>query len=207
MTTLPISARQSAVLISLLTFAACSPKPDSTADSTAMAPAPSMSASGDSATTSTNMQMGGMANMTGDADRDFLRMMSDHHKGLIAIVHPTLDKKENLAVKGDAAKMDKKQDAEIEKMITMLDKQYKDTYTPSVMPDNQRMVDELKGKSGAEYSRTFLKNVIAHHQQAVKMIDEYLPKAKSPQVKSMAQKMKSDQAKEIAEFQKKLSAM
>ena len=207
MTTLPISARQSAVLISLMTFAACSPKPDSTADSTAMAPAPSMSASGDSATTSTNMQMSGMANMTGDADRDFLRMMSDHHKGLIAIVHPTLDKKENLAVKGDAAKMDKKQDAEIEKMITMLDKQYKDTYTPSVMPDNQRMVDELNGKSGAEYSRTFLKNVIAHHKQAIKMIDDYLPKAKSTQVKGMAQKMKSDQAKEIAEFQKKLSAM
>ena len=103
--------------------------------------------------------------------------------------------------------MDKKQDAEVEKMVTMLDQRYKDAYTPKVMPDNQRMVDELKGKSGAEYSRTFLKNVIAHHQQAVKMIDEYLPKAKSPQVKSMAQKMKSDQTREIAEFQKKLSAM
>jgi uncharacterized protein (DUF305 family) len=207
MTTLPISARHSAVFISLVTFAACSPKPDSTTDSTAMAPAPSMGAPAGSATTSSNMPMSGMANMTGDADRDFLRMMSDHHKGLIAIVHPTLDKKENLAVKGDAAKMDKKQDAEIEKMITMLDKQYKDTYTPSVMPDNQRMVDELNGKSGAEYSRTFLKNVIAHHKQAIKMIDDYLPKAKSPQVKSMAEKMKLDQTKEIAEFQKKLSAM
>ena len=207
MITLLSPAKLSAVLISLVAIAACSPKPDSTADSTGMAPVPSMSAPGDSVTTSTNMQMSGMANMTGDPDRDFLRMMSDHHKGLIAIVHPTLDKKENLAVKGDAAKMDKKQDAEIEKMITMLDQQYKDTYTPSAMPDNQRMVDELKGKSGAEYSRTFLKNVITHHEQAVKMIDEYLPKAKNPQVKSMAQKMKSDQAKEIAEFQKKLSAM
>ena len=153
------------------------------------------------------MQMSGMANMTGDPDRDFLRMMSDHHKGLIAMVHPTLDKKESLAVKGDASKMDKKQDAEVEKMVTMLDQRYKDAYTPKVMPDNQRMVDELKGKSGAEYSRTFLKNVIAHHQQAVKMIDDYLPNAKNPQVKSMAEKMKSDQTKEIAEFQKKLSAM
>ena len=207
MTKLNLPAKLSTVVITLMTLAACSPKPDSTADSTAMAPAPSMSASGDSATTSTNMQMSGMANMTGDPDRDFLRMMSDHHKGLIAIVHPTLDKKENLAVKGDAAKMDKKQDAEIEKMITMLDQQYKDTYTPSVMPDNQRMVDELKGKSGADYSRTFLKDVIAHHEQAVKMIDEYLPKAKNPQVKSMAEKMKSDQTKEIAEFQRKLSAL
>lgn len=207
MTKLNLPAKLSTVVITLMTLAACSPKPDSTADSTAMAPAPSMSASSDSAATSTNMQMSGMAKMTGDPDRDFLRMMSDHHKGLIAIVHPTLDKKENLAVKGDAAKMDKKQDAEIEKMITMLDQQYKDTYTPSVMPDNQRMVDELKGKSGADYSRTFLKDVIAHHEQAVKMIDEYLPKAKNPQVKSMAEKMKSDQTKEIAEFQRKLSAL
>lgn len=152
------------------------------------------------------MQTGGMA-MTGDADHDFLRMMSDHHKGLIAMVHPTLDKKENLAVKGDAAKMDKKQDAELEKMVTMLDQQYKDAYTPMVMPDNQRIVDELNGKSGADYSRTFLKNVIAHHQQAIKMIDDYLPKAKNAQIKSMAEKMKTDQAKEITELQRKLSAI
>ena len=207
MTTIPSAAKLSAVLISLVAFSACSPKPDSAADSAATATVPSTSALGDSATTSTSMQMSGMANMTGDPDRDFLRMMSDHHKGLIAMVHPTLDKKENLAVKGDASKMDKKQDAEVEKMITMLDQQYKDAYTPNVMPDNQRMVDELKGKSGAEYSRTFLKNVIAHHQQAIKMIDDYLPNAKNPQVKSMAEKMKSDQTREIAEFQKKLSAM
>lgn len=150
--------------------------------------------------------MNGMA-MTGDADHDFLRMMSDHHKGLIAMVHPTLDKKENLAVKGDASKLDKKQDAELEKMVSMLDQQYKDAYTPMLMPDNQRMVDELNGKSGADYSRNFLKNVIAHHQQAIKMIDDYLPKAKNAQVKSMAEKMKADQTKEISEFQKKLSAM
>lgn len=69
------------------------------------------------------------------------------------------------------------------------------------------MVDELSGKSGADYGRTFLKNVIAHHEQAIKMIDDYLPKAKNPQVKAMAEKMKADQTKEIAEFQKKLTAM
>lgn len=151
--------------------------------------------------------MNGMADMTGDPDHDFLRMMSDHHKGLIAMVHPTIDLKENLAVKGDASKLDKKQDTEIEEMITILDKQYKDPYTPKVMADNQRMVDELTGKSGADYSRTFLKNVIAHHQQAINMIDGYLPQAKNAEVKNMAVKMKSDQTREIAEFQKKLGAM
>lgn len=205
MTTFPLVAKTAAILISFVALGACSSQSDSTGDTTATASSSSMAPLTDSA--SAHSQMSGMANMTGDPDRDFLRMMSDHHKGLIAMVHPTLDKKENLAVKGDAAKMDKKQDAELDKMITMLDQQYKDSYTPSVMPDNQRMVDELKDKSGADYSRTFLKNVIAHHQQAIQMVDEYLPKAKNPQVKAMAEKMKSDQAKEITELQRKLSAM
>jgi putative membrane protein len=91
-------------------------------------------------------------------------------------------------------------------MVTMLDKQYKDDYTPTIIPDNQQMVDELKGKSGKDYSRTFLANVIKHHEQAVKMIDDYLPTARNAEVKSMAEKMKADQTKEIAKFQKKLAA-
>ena len=209
MTILSAAARP-ALLVGFVTLAACSTKPDSGVDTSSVATSSStMSSMDTSAAMSTQMagqQMGRMP-MTGDADHDFLRMMSDHHKGLIAMVHPTLDKKENLAVKGDAAKMDKKQDAELEKMVTMLDQLYKDAYTPMVMPDNQRMVDELNGKSGADYSRTFLKNLIAHHQQAIKMIDDYLPKAKNAQVKSMAEKMKTDQAKEITAFQKKLSAI
>lgn len=202
MTAFPSAAKLSVALIGALALGACSPKSDSTADTTALAGTVDTSA----ASGMSGMNMSGMANMTGDPDRDFLRMMSDHHKGLIAMVHPTMEKKENLAVKADATKMDKKQDAELETMITMLEQQYKDSYTPSVMPENQRMADELKGKSGADYSRTFLRNVIAHHEQAVKMIDDYLPKAKSTQVRSMAEKMKSDQTKEIAELQRKLAA-
>ena len=208
-TKIPSAATRPALLLGFLTLAACSPKADSGTDTSSVATSASTASMDTTASSTTQMggmQMNGMA-MTGDADHDFLRMMSDHHKGLIAMVHPTLDKKENLAVKGDASKLDKKQDAELEKMVSMLDQQYKDAYTPMLMPDNQRMVDELNGKSGADYSRTFLKNVIAHHEQAIKMIDDYLPKAKNAQVKSMAEKMKADQTKEISEFQKKLSAM
>lgn len=206
MTSMPLVGRVTAFILCGAAIFACSPKSDSSADSTAAMTtgAPDTMAA---ATSSSSTGMSGMADMTGDPDHDFLRMMSDHHKGLIAMVHPTIDSKENLAVKGDASKLDKKQDTEIEKMIAILDKQYKDPYTPKLMADHQRMVDELKGKSGADYSRTFLRNVIEHHQQAIKMIDDYLPQAKNAEVKNMAVKMKSDQTKEIAEFQKKLGAM
>ena len=150
--------------------------------------------------------MGGMS-MTGDADRDFLRMMSDHHKGMILMAHATMERKEGGLAVADANKLDAQQDAELDKMVTMLEKSYKDPYAAKVMPDNQSMADELKAKTGTEYDRTFYQNVIKHHGEAVKMVDAYLPHAKSAAVRKMAEKIKADQTKEIAEFQKKLAAI
>jgi uncharacterized protein (DUF305 family) len=150
-------------------------------------------------------KMGGMQNMTGDADRDFLRMMSDHHKGLVLIAHMTKERKDGGASKVDAATLDAKQDKELDRMQTMLEKDFKDPYVPKVTPDNQAMADELKGKSGADYERTFYQDIIKHHQAALKMVDDYLPKGKSAAIKQMAQTMKADQAREIADFQKKVA--
>lgn len=150
--------------------------------------------------------MGGMA-MTGDADRDFLRMMSDHHKGMILMAHATMERKEGGLAIADANKLVAKQDAELDKMMTMLEKSYKDPYAAKVMPDNQAMADDLKTKTGTEYDRAFYQNVIKHHGEAIKMVDAYLPNAKSAAVKKMAEKIKADQTKEIAEFQKKLAAL
>lgn len=144
--------------------------------------------------------------MTGDPDHDFLRMMSDHHKGLIAMSHETIESKENIGVKPVAKRLDAEQDKELDDMIGMLDSAFKDNYTPMMMPDNQAMLDALKGKSGADYDRIFLQNVIKHHEQAIKMIDDYLPKGKMAQLKTMAEKSKATQQKEIAEFQAKLTA-
>lgn len=148
--------------------------------------------------------MSGMANMTGDADHDFLRMMSDHHKGMILMAHETIESQEKFSVKPIATRIDNAQDAELDKMSTMLEKDFKDPYEPKVTSSNQMMADELKGKTGAVYDQTFLKNVIAHHEEAIKMIDDYLPKSKNATVKSMAETMKAMQSKEIVEFRAKL---
>lgn len=150
--------------------------------------------------------MRSMGSMTGNPDHDFLRMMSDHHKGLILIVHETVENKEKLGVKPLASRMDKEQDAEMDKMMTMLEKDYKDSYAPKVTPEHQTMADELKSKTGSEYDRAFLTNVINHHEEAIKMIDDYLPKAKQPMLKQMAEKMKATQTREIGEMRAKLAA-
>ena len=213
--------RSISAVLGVLTLAGCSAgdkKADTaTVASSASAPAapPDSSAMGGMKMDSSNRmggmkmdstgKMGGMA-MTGDPDRDFLRMMSDHHKGLVEMAHMTKEQKPASSAAADASKLDTKQDAELDKMQTMLEKTFKDPYTPRVSADNQAMIDQLRGKTGGDYARTFYQNIVKHHQQAVTMVDEYLPKSKNPTVKQMAEKMKADQTKEIAEFQKKAGA-
>jgi uncharacterized protein (DUF305 family) len=193
-------------LLVLLGIAACSPKDSGTTDTSSAGvakPVPSAMTPVTAASDSTNHAgMSGMA-MTGDPDRDFLRMMSDHHKGLIAMAHETIERKETLAVKPIARRLDKEQDDELDKMVTMLEKDFKDPYAPNVLPEHQAMVDQLKPKTATEYDQTFLANVVKHHEAAIKMVDDYLPQAKNSTVKAMAEKMKAAQQKEIAEFQSK----
>ena len=151
-------------------------------------------------------KMAGMA-MTGDADHDFLRMMSDHHKGMIAMAHMTKERKNIGSAAADARKIDAAQDKELDRMVTTLEKDFKDAYAPKVMPDNQAMADAMKSMNGTAYERAFYENTIKHHQAAVTMVDEYLPKGKSAAIKQMAEKIKAEQTKEIAEFQKKLGQL
>jgi len=188
------------------TVVACAGKDTNKMESTAATPA-STSAS-DSAAMGNMAGMPGMSgmahDMTGDADHDFLRMMSDHHKGLILMAHETIESKDKLTVKGDAEKIDTDQDKELDDMMTMLEKDFKDPYAPKVLAENRAMADELAKKSGTVYDRAFLQNVITHHEAALKMIDAYLPTAKNATVKGMAETMKAKQAKEIVEFRAKM---
>ena len=75
------------------------------------------------------------------------------------------------------------------------------------MPESKAMSDMLVYKKGTEYERAFYENTIKHHQEAVKMVDEYLPKGKNAALKQIAEKMKADQTKEIAAFEKKIGQL
>lgn len=148
--------------------------------------------------------MGDMSGMdhTSNPDQQFLRMMSDHHLGILLMAHDA--EKKGRAVKSAAQKIDSAQDAELNKMVAMLETDFNDKYAPKVTPENQVMAEALKQKTGAAYDTTFRQNVIQHHQQALQMVDRFLPKLTRPDLKKMAEKMKADQTREIAEFKRKL---
>ncbi|MEO5511496.1 MAG: DUF305 domain-containing protein [Longimicrobiales bacterium] len=190
----------------LLLFAwACNSGADKTADTSAPAATDSMSAT-QPATSSDGMNGMQMA-MTGDPDRDFLRMMSDHHNGMIEMVHATVERKDVPDILTVAKRIDTSQDAELDQMVTMLENDYKDAYAPMLMPEAKKMADDLARKTGKGYERAFYEHTIMHHEAAIKMVDAYLPKSTKPAVKQMAEKIRLEQSKEIAEFKAKLAAM
>jgi uncharacterized protein (DUF305 family) len=178
--------------------AACNPRPDARGNA---------SESGSDTMSSRMTQdtgMGGMSGMnnTSNPDQQFLRMMSDHHLGILLMAHDA--EKKGIAVKAEAKKIDTAQDAELNKMVALLETDFDDKYAPKVTPENQAMAEALKQKAGAAYDTTFRENAIKHHQEALQMIDRFLPKLTRPDLKQMAEKMQADQTREIAKFKREL---
>lgn len=203
---------QPAILLVALATAACGTT-DRSADTAAADSASSRAATPtamsmpDSSGMGSMAGMAGMTNMTGNPDRDFLRMMSDHHKGLIAMAHQATDRTDIGTASADAKKLDTEQDAGLDTMTTILEQTYKDPYAPKIIPSNQAMLDSLTPKQGRNYERTFYENVIKHHQEALSMIDAYLPNATNASVKQMAERMRAAQSRQIDEFRRKVAAL
>lgn len=63
------------------------------------------------------------------------------------------------------------------------------------------MMADLERLSGRAFDRAFLSMMIPHHASAIDMSQVALPRLRDPQVRAWAQKIISDQRKEIAEMQ------
>lgn len=186
----------------LLAAVACGGSSDTATTDTA-AGAAATPAGGDTSSMA-GMDHGSMRPAAKDADQEFLRMMVDHHEGMIQMATAAMTKGSTPTVQGDAHKLHTKQADEQKQMQSMVQASYGETVTPMVMPSNKAMNDSLQAKTGTDYDRTFYANVIAHHREGIKMTDDLLPKLTRPDVKQMAEKMKADQQREITEFERKM---
>jgi len=154
----------------------------------------------------------GMAAMPGmqttpakDADQEFLRMMVDHHEGMIAMSDTALAKNPPADVRADAEKMKAKQKSEQEKMSAMLKSDYSEDKMPMVMASNTQMIADIASKNGADAGKAFRENTIKHHEEGIKMIDDFMARLTKPALKDMATKMKQDQTREMGELKAKLA--
>lgn len=188
----------------IVATAACTkPENNAVSDTGQVAAAPA--AMSDTTAAGDHAGMAGMSNTPAkDADQEFLRMMADHHQGFIEMVDEAMEKATRASAKADSKKMHDAQHKERDQMVAMIKKDYGEAHMPMIMPSNKAMNDSLEAMpAGAGYDRELYRKIIAHHQEGVKMIDQFLPRLTRPAVKQMAEKMRADQTREIAMFQKK----
>lgn len=180
---------------------ACGGSGDTSGDTVAIgAPA----ASGDTMAGMDHTQMAGMDHGPAkDADHAFLREMSDHHEGLILIAGTAHQKAAADETRQDAEQLHMKQMAERDTMVTVIRTAYNETHQPTAMPKNRAQNDTLQSLSGAAADRKFYQLVIQHHREGIAMIDSVRPQLQRQNVQRMADRMKQEQQREIAEFQRK----
>ena len=203
--------RRSSLVLTLLaplalTFiAACAGSNDSAEGDSGAAAGQTAAAGGDSAAAGTDhSNMPGMNNGPAkDADHEFLRKMADHHEGMLVMLNGAPDKAASGTAKADARKLVEKQGPERDSMVAMIKRDYNETHMPMAMQSAKTMAADLQQKSGAAYDRDMYGHVIMHHQEGVKMVDDFLPRLTKAPVRQMAEKMRADQQREIQEFQRK----
>lgn len=192
----------------VLLVAGCSKTDSSSADSAqvsaAVSPAPADTGMGSMGSMDHSAMQSTPAR---DADQEFVRMMVDHHQGLIALADTALSKNPSEHIRMDAREMAGKQRAEQKKMIAMLKQDYGEDKMPMIMPGNAQMISDIAPKAGKDFDRAFREKVIAHHEEALKMVDDFMPRFTRPAVRAMATRMKADQQKEIAELKSELKEM
>jgi uncharacterized protein (DUF305 family) len=139
-----------------------------------------------------------------DSNQAFLRMMVDHHQGLVAMTDSAMPRLAGATAKADAGKMREKQASEQQRMSQMLQTTYTDSHAPMIMPSNQAMIDSVRATTaGADADRAYYRQVIAHHREGVQHVDMHLPHL-TGDVRQMAETMKADQQREIQELERKV---
>ena len=144
---------------------------------------------------------------TGSAELDFLQQMSDHHEGLVVIAERARGVVTDDSVQSAADRLYRVQQAERDTMVMMIQRLHQEQHSPRAMAKNLAQADSLAGMSDAEADRYFVQKTIGHHEEGIAMIDQHLGHLTNAEVRSMAERMKAAQQREIQELEGRLSSL
>lgn len=146
--------------------------------------------------------------MTGDFDLDFASMMIMHHQAAIDMSEMEVAKGNDTQIKTIAQNIIAAQKAEIGQLQQFV-KKYK---MPEAKMENGEMHNDLTEtsktmmdkmmnmKMSGNSDKDFVMMMILHHEGAVTMAKDEISHGKQSELKKIAQKMITDQTKEIKDF-------
>jgi uncharacterized protein (DUF305 family) len=150
------------------------------------------------------------ADVTGeDYDRSFLANMIAHHQGAVDMANLALTSAKHQEVKDLATAIISAQTKEIGDM-TAWQKSWNypassgeammDHSSMGMMDANAGMMKDLNGKTGDEFDKAFLSQMIMHHQSAIDMASSGTTNAYHQEVKDLTKGIITAQTKEILQM-------
>lgn len=142
-------------------------------------------------------------------DQMFLAGMIAHHQGAIDMANLALANAKHQEIKDLANAIVTAQTSEITDMTSWQTQWGYPATSGANMQDHSAMMmenemagmtNELKGKTGDEFDKTFLTQMIAHHQEAIDMSKPATTNASHQEVKTLASNIISAQSKEISQM-------
>ena len=155
-----------------------------------------------------NGMMEQMHNMkpTGNPDHDFAMMMKHHHQGAIDMAKVQIEGGTDTALKAASQHTINEQQGE----IAAFDRIMQGSQPSGNSDYGQRAMGMMTPMSdikmeGGSLDAMFASMMIPHHQDAVKMSEEYLKVGKNEELKRIARSIMQTQPREIQELQQWLS--
>ena len=142
--------------------------------------------------------------MNGDFDAEYAGMMIEHHQGAINMANIELKSGSDQTLKTMAKNIITTQTAEIEKFKAIL-ATHKENAIKGDHPELMEAMKDMSSKMSAmkmmgNVDKDFAMMMKVHHEGAIAMAKGELGDGKDNELKLMAQKIISDQTKEIKDF-------
>ncbi len=151
------------------------------------------------------------ADMTGETyDRNFIANMIAHHQGAVDMAKLALANAKHQELKDMANDIVTAQEKEIADMLAWQKawgypptsaEDMQDHSAMGMMDDMAGMTAQLEGKTGDDFDKTFLEQMILHHQSAIDMAAPGEKNASRQEVKDLTAAIVKAQSKEIAQMQ------
>lgn len=144
-----------------------------------------------------------------DYDRMFLANMIAHHQGAVDMANLALTNASHQEVKDLAKAIVSAQTTEITDMTAWQKawgypassgEMMEDHSSMGMMNTNAGMMNELNGKTGEAFDKTFLEQMIMHHQSAINMAATGKTNAQHQEVKDLTVAIVTAQTKEIKQM-------
>ena len=150
------------------------------------------------------------AAMTGETyDRNFIANMISHHQGAVDMAKMALENAKHQELKDMANDIISAQEEEISQMTSWQEEwdypsasadNMMDHSAMGMMDDMASMTAELEGKTGDEFDKAFIEQMIMHHQSAIDMAAPGEQNAQHQELKDLTKAIVSAQTKEIQQM-------